>query len=667
MSKANPHYIDKTKAPPPKYVRHEHPPLFKSGKPNPYGQTFKTQVEEDAYWDEEFRRCLEGYYVSDHKTEENRLTGEHYFYLQNGVLRAATQYKHPIWRDWDDYLFKAWEKARKEGRDFLVVKKRGIGLSSVFAGAIPAYNCLFSQTSDNGMTSADKERVKDVFENKAKVFISRLHPYIRLGIETVKQEMIHFSDQYSEQASEAAKNIQEKKKAIEEKFYVDPERASEEGLEDIIDSRIICKPTSKDPRAFETFRFVYAFIDEIGLHPFADKVRSSLIGCVEEDSRRIGSIAMGGTIEEMTRDGAASMEKMWWSKTANIDRFFIPGYACMEGFMVNGHSYEKEAKEHILKQREEYKNSDNELDREEYYNYIKRHPITIDEVFDAVNGDFWNENVTNILKEQSTYVKSANIVTQPGKLRNDQETIKFEPDRQKGKIEIFERPKPGIKNLYVAGIDPISYVGGDAGSNCACVVLKRTLDGSDYNNLPVAIYEDRGDIDVMSNNLINLLRYYNNAPTLIEQQYMEAIKDEFSNYNWIENGQQKNAETELLMPRVRTLGIKYAQNTRSVGQWVNGSVADRFNERAGYFIENYGRNIYFTKLLDAIKNKTDEHTPDLFSALRLAVAEFYEMKNIEVKNSTQNYVEMKFTVTEPDNRGIPRRKTKTIKKKLNHA
>jgi len=657
-------YIDKSKAPEPKFRRTPHPPLFRSGKPNKYGKTFKSQKEEDKYWkDVQFPRWLEGHYVSDHKIEENRLTGLHYFFLQEGMIKTQTGFQRPDWRDWDEYEFKAFEKAENEGNDFMEVKRREYGFTTKWGGAKPTYNCLVHQTSNNLLTSANKRRTQDMFDEKTKVFMRYLHPYIRLGIETVKNEEIHFTDQNVRNENEV-KNLSKKRRAVEEKFYADEDEFDEEDIDNIIDSRIVCAQTQVDPYSFEGYRAIYGLIDEIGIHPRAADVRRSVDKCLRMGAKRLGPIVLGGTIENMDQKGAQTMYELWQGgDNLGIDKFFVPAYAVLEGFMVNGWSYEKEAKDHILKRREELRKGTTDVERKEYLAYLKQYPLSIDEVFDAIDDDFWKENVSRVISEQQVYVKDANPPIKQGDFYNDKEVVKFYPDDLNGKAKIIEHPTPNLDNLYVAGIDPVGTAGGNSGSNLAAVVLKREAEGQSYNNSPVAIYENRDDVKTMAQDLIHLLRYFNNAKALIEQQYGDAILSYFENYNWVKDGFQYNAWKDLLAPRVRTLGLRYEKPAQGKGQYVSNKTAERFNEKAGLWLENYGRNIEFIDLLQAIaKMSSDKNkpVPDLYSAFRLAAAQFFEMQNIEIKEQNKEQTRTIYFNTTVVENGVAKRKKQAM-------
>jgi len=101
------------------------------------------------FWNEQTRRCKEGYSVGG-----IRLTGEHYFYLnfsqikatvtENGIRR--TRLTFPRFLDVDYYFFHEKEKARLNNQGLIVAKSRRKGFSFKNA-SLCAYNFAFLRDS----------------------------------------------------------------------------------------------------------------------------------------------------------------------------------------------------------------------------------------------------------------------------------------------------------------------------------------------------------------------------------------------------------------------------------------------------------------------------------------------------------------------------------------
>ena len=84
------------------------------------------------YWDEQTRRCLEGYSIGG-----VRITGPHYFYLNFCRIQARTKEgrinrkkeSFPSFLDMDYYYFHEVEKAQEEGKGLCITKARRKGFS----------------------------------------------------------------------------------------------------------------------------------------------------------------------------------------------------------------------------------------------------------------------------------------------------------------------------------------------------------------------------------------------------------------------------------------------------------------------------------------------------------------------------------------------------------
>ena len=104
------------------------------------------------YWDEQTRRCMEGYSVGG-----IRITGPHYFYLNFLQIKATTKdssglqrkvLTFPKFLDMDYYYFHEVEKARYEGLSIIVAKARRKGFSyKNSALAVHMYNFYRDSTS----------------------------------------------------------------------------------------------------------------------------------------------------------------------------------------------------------------------------------------------------------------------------------------------------------------------------------------------------------------------------------------------------------------------------------------------------------------------------------------------------------------------------------------
>src|SRR3990167_8327918 len=120
-----------------------------------------SRIEKDKFWSREKERWINGH---------NGLTGYHWFFLTQCLIKNASGEEiRPFWRDVDEDIFNSYELARKERKDILYAKRREVGLTTIFGGAIPICNALIYPGSNSLITSADKDRIKNLFLEKTSV------------------------------------------------------------------------------------------------------------------------------------------------------------------------------------------------------------------------------------------------------------------------------------------------------------------------------------------------------------------------------------------------------------------------------------------------------------------------------------------------------------------
>lgn len=636
--------IDNTVCAPPPYVPKTHP------LPADWNMSgsFKNKPEEKRYWDKEQTYWKEGFWAGDHY-----ITGRHYFYMQECTLQTPSgKLVHPYWRDWDDHFFKCLDQAIEEGKDIIVGKGRREGLTSKAGGSIPLYESLMNPNTNLLMTSVDKERFRDMLNSKLKVAARHLDP--------------HYAAQSK---SEAGKKI-----------WIESNRQDGVQFGEPLHSQVICKATYDNPTALEGYAAIYIFLDEIGLHKHARQVRDSVKPSLwEEDPvegfKKIGYMIMGGTVGDMTKQGSKLFEDLW--KDAESEKLlpvFIPGYAGKrftsqtlgqgqywevkdhKGKLIqkvpNGHT-DKEASIQWVNDYVESLRKQGDL--ESYKKAKKSYPITVDDMFEANAEDTWPEEVVNILNTQKGFIRDEQPPIQPGFVKEGKGgEVKFYPNPE-GNVKILERPVEGISRLYVAGLDPIPFYGGDQGSYLAVVIYKRFSPdlGIGYtHDLPVAIYWVRSHESAkVAEEIIHLLRYYNNAKCLLELNGGgEVMHTEFKNYNWIEGEKEFNAFSKLLAKRPTSFDIKFGNNELKKGVYVNGRIKEHFDNLAGKNVRKYGENIMFEEIIDDTLDYEKRNT-DFFSAFRLAVAAAEDFDNKEAKNENKEVSRKKIAYLTTNSRG----------------
>ncbi len=132
------------------------------------------------YWDEERRRCIEGYTADD----EDFITGYNYFYVNYSQIVLVSEKEvtlrsgkkrmvkvrirdFPKFYDWDHYFFNAVEEAEIEGKHLVVLKARGKGYSFKCASMLCRNFYLIPESKSYGIASEAEFLLKDGILTKA--------------------------------------------------------------------------------------------------------------------------------------------------------------------------------------------------------------------------------------------------------------------------------------------------------------------------------------------------------------------------------------------------------------------------------------------------------------------------------------------------------------------
>lgn len=367
--------IDNTKTPSSKFTRIPHP------------TTFRTTLEEQKYWAEQVRRWFEGY---------GGLTGKHYFYLQEIMIPSIDEggLIFPEWRDVDDLIFDAIEICERESKDMLIGKRRGVGLTSIFGAALPLFYTHTIPNTVVPITSDNKTKVEAILKDKIIPAYSNLNDKYKQPLLHNRRDEISFGYKDNNFIDRAGKKVK---------------------LESVkgMNSKILPRQTHKDPTAFESVRAKYGFLDELFLHPLANRVRASMSMCFGSGLKKNGWLAMGGSAGDERPESMKIAQDLYInSESLRIYPVFIPGTMGNIGeceftgrpFMINGHSQIDVAAEYIERKLEMLSKS---TDLTEYRNFKHAMPMSWEDLFDAKKSDRFPPEVMDILNEQRRYILEA--------------------------------------------------------------------------------------------------------------------------------------------------------------------------------------------------------------------------------------------------------------------
>ncbi len=554
-----------------------------------------SQLEIDKFWDREFARWREGY---------NSLTPQHYFYLTQIKIKNAIGLEiRPFWRDVDQLIFEAYRECTKKNKDLLIVKRRGVGLSSIFAGIIPIFTCLVYPGSVNLITSADKDRIKDLFMNKTLIAYDNLDQEIKPERSSTRTD-----------------------------GYLNLSKKASDGTYTGLKSLIVCKETVKKPNAFETYRAKSIFLDEFFLHPKANKVRSSAQACVKDDFVKIAPIVLGGSAGIVSKEGAKLGRQLWQdAQSLDIVNLFLPGWMGVSSvpelkdgeptgkilnFCPNGHSQKDKAVEYIEKRREKLIKAS---DKDPYYTYVKEYPLSIEEIFELHNeGALPDDIIEKLSIQEKIILNTPPPIGTYNLVKKVTGEIIAEPDI-KGWVKILEHPQPNSQ--YFATTDPIPFGDSNINDGSDNVLIIKDRGKETY----VAIYKERNlDAEEVVNRMLLVQHYYNDAKNFLETNQGKVIYEKYRDMKVF----------DMLANRVMMLGIRYSDVRMKKGWYKNEKTGARANAFFLDYLKQHSDKIWFQEIIDELKSFLSDNT-DIVDAMLGGELYDADLTKIDIKNTAR--------------------------------
>lgn len=498
--------------------------------PGPPAYTYDEYEEELKNWgkgEQEWRKLQRKRWKEGYTGKSGvRLTGIHYFYLTQIKIKKGTGLMdRPIWRDVDSIIFEAYEECMKYGKDLAIFKRREVGLSSIFGAAIPIWTLIMNPGSTSLMTSADKPRVVEMYEQKFMCSLNELEDWIRPKIKKSDNKEGVASFEVKDDNGITSKNL----------------------------SQLRCRQTSqdrKDATNLEGSRAMYFFIDELFLHPYAEDVRGSAESCLVDGFTRLGICVFGGSAGHISRAGLRQAQQTWADReNGTVECIFIPGTLGILSapvidengkptgenisFCVNGHSDTEGAKKWILKKREQLSTLKNKT---QLASFIKRYPLTIEEVFGSSEMGALPPEIKAMVVERKKDMMNDPVKTVRCKIVPlSMETYRMEEDPN-GPWVVFEKPIAGER--YIMGSDPIPTVDTDKIdvispdetelSLFGCVIKRVS------NETYVAVYQRRVlNPDLLFQDVFGAQMLYNGAKNMFERNRSDLLIDRYrANGKW---------------------------------------------------------------------------------------------------------------------------------------
>jgi hypothetical protein len=244
------------------------------------------------WWYEQRRRCLEGYTAGG-----VRISGANYFYLNFWRIKTKARgggMIPPRFLDLDKEFFDLIEKARKEDKNLLAVKRRQIGFSEKLA-ALCALEALLYPSSQTLIVAGLDEYAQTTF-NKMIMGIDALSALSQeqAGREFYKRKL---------------KNIPEYVK-----FGFDVAGVSKGYL-----SEVFAVTTKDNPQAASGKSPTLVFMEEAGINPLLRRVYNMILPSIQEGGKQNDRIVIiVGTGGEMKKGVADLMDMFYNPKKYNL-------------------------------------------------------------------------------------------------------------------------------------------------------------------------------------------------------------------------------------------------------------------------------------------------------------------------------------------------------------
>lgn len=430
--------------------------------------------------EEEIKRCIKGH---------NGMSGKMYFYFRHCYIQNLEKGRfRPDYRVCDDEWFKLVTEVQSKGGEGIVcVKRRRVGMSWKEA-ADSLHDVLFNPFYIVGMNSKTQTDSRILFD-KVKFMFDQLPDFMRIKVGSKTKDAIEF---YREIKDESGNKIR---------------RGHQSNI-------TVKAPTVS---AFEGMMLNKWVCDEGGKIPDLQQLFSFTEDTMQQETRRIGVPIIFGTSGEIGTVGAG-LKAMWDNAEIHrLRRFFFAGYMGI-GVDEYGNDKIEECIRWIVYERKRRA----QLSAKAYSDFIQRYPLTITEAFNQ-SSDGGLGNIIKIKAQQDALEANPPKATK-GKFKlNKNKEIVFSPDTL-GEVVIYEHAKKGMKDLYVAGLDPASHDKKDRAklSDLALYIMKKA-----YGTQPptiVAQYTARpAELNDYYQQAIMMLQYYNNCKVLIEKNSPRII------------------------------------------------------------------------------------------------------------------------------------------------
>jgi hypothetical protein len=506
------------------------------------------------FWDEELRRCVEGYEVGG-----ARITGHHYFYLNFSRIwdKSKKRYRFPDFWDYDYNYFWFIEIARDGmseeaflelmlevtpntldgGKDLIVVKARQKGYS--FKQAAIATNIYNTVKGAHVLVAA----------------YDKAYLYPKGPMRMVEQNMDFLNTHTPWAKRRIHVNSALHRRASFDK-YVNGVKTTAGYL-----SEVEGRSFKDNPDKGRGLQPHTVFFEESGKFPGLKKSYKAVRPALWDGMIKTGQAIIFGTGGDMERGGSQDLHDMYyspnqwgllpfpniWDGGAGSCGLFVPDYMNKKGAMdENGNSdvekateYENGLRAEIL----EEGGTGNSLSM-----HLSEHPFKPSEAFLIPESNFFP---TDLLREQKARIDANDLYRLRGQaveLQEEEGVVKSMPDlegkltpltsfnltdkkHREGCVVIYEYPQTSEPGVYIIGYDPFRHSQGE--SLGAAYVYKTARNLSTSADTIVASYVGRpSTAREFEETLLLLAKLYN--ARIMHENEITATKNFFLDTGHIE-------------------------------------------------------------------------------------------------------------------------------------
>jgi len=441
---------------------------------------FKDKRTQRIWEEEQIKRCEKGY---------KGMSGRMYFYFNYSWMVNLTKGKFtPDYQVCQNEWFKLITAVEEEGGwGVACVKRRRIGASWLEA-ADAIYEGIFKPFSITGMVSKSKEDSRLLFV-KVNFIFDNLPDFLKVKVGGKTKDQIDFYKK--------TKDTLGNDKIEGNQSYI-----------------VVKAPTVS---AFEGHMLNKIIIDEAGKQEELEQMFSFTEDVMMEDTVRVGIPVIFGTSGEIGKAGKG-LKTMWDNaEIYRLHRFFFAGYMGIGVDEFGNDNIEENIRWIVYERKRRAK-----LSSKAYSDFLQRYPLTISEAFNQ-SSDGGLGNILKIKAQQDALEADPPKATKGWCAIGKDKNVVFKPEIL-GEIVIYEHAKAGLKDAYVAGLDPASHDKDDRSnlSDLSMYIIKKSH-GVEPPKI-VAQYTARpAQLNDYYQQSIMLLQYYNDCKVLIENNSPRII------------------------------------------------------------------------------------------------------------------------------------------------